>query len=78
MAKVVMENLGLEITRPYHDIYSFDATKIKCDGLIKYMVVNFVKLPIKRMMMNVMVVDVPANYGMMISRTWARNMGGTM
>jgi hypothetical protein len=40
MPKVVMEKLGLEITRPYHDLYSFDARKVKCDGLIKDMVVT--------------------------------------
>jgi hypothetical protein len=38
--KVVMENMGLEITIPYHDLYSFDARKFKCDGMIKDMVVT--------------------------------------
>jgi hypothetical protein len=47
MPKVVMENLGLEITRPYHDLYSFDARKVKCDGMIKDMVVTLAQLPVK-------------------------------
>jgi hypothetical protein len=29
-------------------------------------------------MMGVVVVDVPTNYGMLLSRTWARKLGGTM
>jgi hypothetical protein len=29
-------------------------------------------------MMDVVVVDVPANYGMLLSRTWAGKLGGTM
>jgi hypothetical protein len=32
MPKIVMEKLGLEITRPYHDLYSFDSRKVKCEG----------------------------------------------
>jgi hypothetical protein len=78
MPKVVMEKLGLEITRPYHDLYSFDARKVKCYGMIKDMVVTLGQLPVKRIMMDVVVVDVPTNYGMLLSRTWARKLGGTM
>jgi hypothetical protein len=28
MPKVVMEELGLDISRPYHDLYSFDSKKV--------------------------------------------------
>jgi hypothetical protein len=40
MPKVVMEELGLDITRPYQDLYSFDYKKFKCLGLIKDLVVS--------------------------------------
>ena len=40
MPKVVMERLGLEITKPYKDMYSFDSSRIKCLGLIKDLSVN--------------------------------------
>jgi len=33
MPKIVMEKLGLEITRPYKDLYSFDYSKVRCLGL---------------------------------------------
>ena len=33
--KVVMERLGLEITKPYKDLYSFDSNRVKCLGLLK-------------------------------------------
>jgi hypothetical protein len=36
MPKDVMEKLGLDITRPYNKLYSFDSRKVKCIGLIKY------------------------------------------
>jgi hypothetical protein len=78
MPKLVMEKLELEITRPYHNLYSFNAKKVKCDGLIKDMVVALTQLHVKSIIMNVVVVDVPENYGMILSLTWARNIGGTM
>jgi hypothetical protein len=40
MPKYVMDELGLEITKTYHDLYSFDSRKVKCLGVIKDMVVN--------------------------------------
>jgi hypothetical protein len=40
MPKVVMEELGLDITIPYHDLYSFESKKFKCIGVIKYVVVT--------------------------------------
>jgi hypothetical protein len=78
MPKVIMENLGLKIAKTYHDLYSFDARKVKCDGLIKYMVVTVAQLHVKSIMMDVVVVYVPANYGMLLSKIWERNFGGTM
>jgi len=35
MPKTVMDELGLDITRPYHDLFSFDSRKVKCLALIK-------------------------------------------
>jgi hypothetical protein len=69
MPKVVMEKLGLEITR-YHDIYSFDSRKVKCDGIIKDMVFTLSQFHVKRIMMDVVVGDMPTNYVMLLSRTW--------
>ena len=40
MPKAVMDELGLSITKPYHDIFSFDSYKVKCLGLIKDLVIN--------------------------------------
>lgn len=38
MPKAIMEKLGLDITREYHDLYSFDSGKVRCLGLIKDLV----------------------------------------
>ena len=35
MPKVVMDELGLDITKPCHDLFSFNSRKVKSLGLIK-------------------------------------------
>jgi hypothetical protein len=75
MPKVIMEKLGLEVTRPYRDLYSFDSRKVKCLGMIKDLVVNLAQIPVKSILMDVVVVDVPAKYGMLLSRSWGANLG---
>ena len=40
MPRVVVESLGLQITRQYKDLFSFDSIKVKCFGLIKDLVVT--------------------------------------
>jgi hypothetical protein len=40
MAKIIMDKLGLQITRPYGDLYSFDSRRVKCMGMIKDLVVS--------------------------------------
>ena len=78
MAKGVMETLGLEITRPYHVLFSFDAKKFKCIGLIKDLVVSLTQLPMKSVMIDIVVADVPASYGMLLSRAWVAKVGGNL
>lgn len=33
MPKAIMEKFGLDITRKYHDLYSFDSSRVRCIGL---------------------------------------------
>jgi hypothetical protein len=35
MPNIVMEELGLEVTKAYHDLYYFESRKVKCLGVIK-------------------------------------------
>ena len=69
MPKRVVESLGLEMTRPYKDLYSFDSRRVKCLGLIKDMVVTLNKLPTKTIVMDVVVADIPPKFGMLLSRS---------
>jgi hypothetical protein len=49
--KIVMEEIGLEITKSYHDLYYFDSRKVKCLGLIKDLVVSLFHPPMKSVIM---------------------------
>jgi ribonuclease HI len=78
MPKIVMEELGLEVTKAYHDLYSFDSRRVKCLGVIKYLVVSLFQLPMKSVVMDIVVADVPPKFGMLLSRSWIKKLGGTL
>jgi hypothetical protein len=78
MPKVVMEQLGLDIKRPYTDLFSFDSRKVKCLGLIKYLVVSLSQIPTNNMVMDVVVVDIPPKFGMLLSRSSTAKLKGTL
>ena len=78
MPKLIMDHLGLQITRPYKDLFSFDSRKVKCLGLIKELVVTLAQMPTKSVMMDIMVADIPTRFGMLLSRSWATRLGGTL
>ena len=59
MPKAIMEKLGLDITRNYHDLYSFDSSRVRCIGLIKDLVVTLDQIPAKNLLMDVVVADIP-------------------
>jgi hypothetical protein len=78
MPKTVMEELGLEVTKAYHDLYSFDSRRVQCLGVIKDLVVSLFQLPMKSVVMDIVVADVPPKFGMLLSRSWIKNLGGTL
>jgi hypothetical protein len=75
MPKTVMEKLKLEITKAYHDLYSFDSRRVKCLGVIKDLVVMVFHLPMKSVVMDIVVDVVPPKFGMMLSRYWIKILG---
>ena len=78
MPKVVMDELRVNNTKPYHDIFSFDSRKVKFLGLIKYLVTNLSQMPSKSIVMDIVVVDIPPKFGLLLSRSWSKRLGGTL
>jgi hypothetical protein len=62
MHKYVMDELGLEITKAYHDLYYFDSRKVKCLGVIKDLVVTLFQLPMKSIVIDIVVAYVTPNF----------------
>ena len=78
MPKGVVESLGLEIARPYKDLYSFDSKRVKCMGLIKDKVISLNNLPSKNVAMDVVVADIPPKFGILLSRSWTSKLKGSL
>jgi hypothetical protein len=78
ITKNFMDEIGLEITKTYHDLYSFDSRKVKCLGVIKDMVVTLFQLPMKSVVVDIVVVYVPPKFWMLLSRSWIKRLGETL
>ena len=75
---LVMEKLGLQITCPYKYLYSFDSKRFKCLGMIKDLVINLAQIPAKSVVMDIVVVDIPSRFGIMLSRSWGTKIRGSI
>jgi hypothetical protein len=78
MPKVIMEKLGLDITKPYKYLYTFDSKKVQCLGLIKDLVVNLAQIPNKSIMMDIVIVDVPPSFWYASFNILGCKLGGTL
>ena len=75
---VVIDELGLEVTIEYQDLYSFDSRKFQCIGVIKDLAISIFQLPMRGMVMDIVVADIPPRFGMLLSRSWIRSLGGNL
>lgn len=78
ISKPIVGKLGLDITRPYHDLYSFDSGRVKCLGLTKDIVVSLDKIPTKNVLMDFFIANVPLRYGILLSQSWGAKLRGTL
>jgi ribonuclease HI len=66
------------VTKTYHDLYSFDSRRVQYLGVIKDLVVSLFQLPMKSVVMDIVVADVPPKFSMWSSRSWIKRLGGTL
>jgi len=78
MLMAIMDKLGLDVSRKYHDLYSFDSNRVRCIGLIKDLVVSLDQIPMKNVLMDIVVADIPPRFSMLLSRSWAAKLKGTL
>ena len=74
----VMKQLNLQVTKPYRDLYYFDSNKVKCIRVIKDMVVSLAQIPARSLVMDVVVANMPARFGMLLSRSCGAKLGGVL
>lgn len=75
---MIVERLGLDITRPYKEIYSFDSIKVKCLGMIKDLAVSLTQIPSKSMVMDIDLTEIPPKFSMLLSRSWIAKLQSEM
>jgi hypothetical protein len=51
---------------------------VKFPGLIKDLVFSLAQTPSKNLVMDVVMVDIPTKFGMLLSRSWATKLKGTL
>ena len=66
MPGVVTDELGLEVTIKYQDLYSFDSRKFQCLGVIKDLAVSLFQLPMRGMVMDIVIVDITPRFCMLL------------
>jgi hypothetical protein len=76
MTKKIMEWLSFKITRPYPNVCAMDSREIETHGIILGLQVKLAAHPEVTFKMDVLVIDVPDAWGMLLSRKWATTMGG--
>ena len=70
-----MEQLNLKITRPYHNIYAMDSREVKVVGIVLGFPVQLAKYLDIHLKMDILVIDVPDKWGILLSRRCAIHFG---
>jgi len=78
MTLEVMNQLGLQITRLYRNVRDMYAREVACLGIIENLQICLFTCPQRRMVMDVVIIDYPTQWGMLLSRKWCTYVGGTL
>jgi hypothetical protein len=78
MSLKVMQQLGLKVTRPYRNVCGFESRAIPTHGVIENVEVCLKEYPERVIHIDIVVVDVPDVWGMLLSRKFASMLGGTL
>jgi len=78
MPKTMMDHFKFDITRSYHDLYTFGSKRVPCLGLIKDLVVTLAQIPMKSVVLDIVVTDIPPKCGRLLSRSCCAKLGGIL
>jgi hypothetical protein len=78
MSLKVMRQVGLKVTRPYRNLRGFESKSIPTHGVVENVEVRLKEYPEKMVHVDIVVVDVPDVWGMLLSRKFGAMLGGTL
>ncbi|HEX4852156.1 MAG TPA: reverse transcriptase-like protein, partial [Puia sp.] len=78
MPLAIMQQAGLKIDKACGKCYAMDAREVPVIGIMKDVDFKLAAFPEKRYKMNITVVGIKPQYGMLLSRRWAALIGGSM
>jgi hypothetical protein len=78
MSLKVMRQVGLKVTQPYRNVCGFESKAIPTHGVVENVEVCLKEYPEKIVNIDIMVVDVPDVWGMLLSRKFVAMLGGTL
>jgi hypothetical protein len=76
MSLEVMEQIDLKTTQPYGNVCGIDSKKVKVYGIFEDVEVYLIEFPHISLIMNIMVIDVPYSWGILLSRRWSAALRG--
>lgn len=76
MPTSLARSLELTLTKTFGHCYSMDATQVPLLGQVKDAQVALAIHPAKRMKLTILVADILAHCGMLLSRSFCKDMGG--
>ncbi|GLJ13010.1 hypothetical protein SUGI_0203320 [Cryptomeria japonica] len=76
MPSSVSRSLGLTLTKTFGRCYLMDGKQVPLIGQVKDVQVVLAACPDKRVRLTILIADIPASYGMLLSRTFYKELGG--
>jgi hypothetical protein len=78
MSLKVMQQMGLKVTRPYRNVCGFESKAIPTHGVVENVEVQLKQFPEKTVHIDIIVVDVPDVWGMLLSRKFSAMIGESL
>jgi hypothetical protein len=78
MSLKVMQQMGLKVTRPYRNVCGFESKAIPTHGVVENVEVQLKEFPEKTVHIDIIVVDVPDVWGMLLSRKFGAMIGRSL
>ena len=74
----MMKRLGLQVSRHYMNVCTMDSREVKFCTVVVDVLVGLTVHPIISLKMDIVVIDLPESWGMLLSRKFGLDLGGSL